>query len=63
MPFVFAESIKLMEEFRLSQGLLFLDALIAATSICNKLTLVTDNVKHFQFIKKLQLVPWKEVGT
>lgn len=52
-----AKAIELLEEFYLSNGLLFLDALVAATAIENKLTLVTGNLKHFRFIKELEIAP------
>lgn len=50
-------ALELIEEFYLSHGLLFLDALIGATALENKLVLVTANVKHFRFIKGLQIIP------
>lgn len=56
-------AIKLMEKFFLSHGLKFLDALIAATALENKLLLVTGNLKHFIFIKGLNVVSQKEVLT
>ena len=46
-------SIELLEKYNLSHGLLFLDALIAATCIIRKKILVTDNVKDFKFIEGL----------
>lgn len=56
-----ALAIKLMREFCLSHGLLFLDALIAATALENKLILVTGNLKHFKFIQGLKIVSQKEI--
>lgn len=58
---IVARALDLMKQFYLSHGMKFWDALIAATAIENKLTLVTDNVKHFTFIKGLQIVPQKEI--
>lgn len=49
-------ALELMKEFYLSHGLLFLDALIGATALENKLVLVTANVKHFRFIKGLEVI-------
>lgn len=49
-------AIELMKQFCLSHGLRFLDALIAATAIENKLVLITGNVKHFRFIKGLEVI-------
>lgn len=54
-------ALTLLADFHLSHGLFFLDALIAATAIENKLILVTENVKHFRYIKDLNVVPYKEV--
>jgi tRNA(fMet)-specific endonuclease VapC len=34
------------------------DLLIGATAIANKLTLVTDNVSDFKFIKSLKVENW-----
>lgn len=55
------KAISLMNQFYLSHGLAFLDALIASTALVNKLILITGNVKHFQFIKGLQTLPQKEI--
>jgi len=49
-------AISLLEKYFLSQNLLILDALIAATAIENDLFLVTDNSKHFKFIPSLKLI-------
>jgi len=43
-------ALKLMEKYYLDHGLLFLDALIAATALCSQLVLVTGNTKHFSYI-------------
>lgn len=56
-------AINLMYRFFLSHKLEFMDALIAATAMENKLTLVTANVKHFAFIKGLKLMDWKKYKT
>ena len=37
-----------------------MDLLIAATAICNELTLVTNNTKHFENIPGLNLENWKK---
>ena len=36
-----------------------LDLIIAATALCNNLTLVTNNQKHFQGIPGLMLTNWR----
>lgn len=56
-------AIELMKKFCLSHGLKFLDALIAATAMENKLTLITGNLKHFTFIEELKTVSQEEVFT
>lgn len=57
-PEISEKSIKLMREFFLSHGLKFPDALVAATALEHKLTLVTGNIKHFSFIKGLKVADW-----
>lgn len=54
-------AISLMYKFFLSHNLKFMDALIAATTLEHRLTLVTANVKHFSFIKGLKLIDWKKM--
>lgn len=56
-------AIDLMRKFYLSNGLKFLDALIAATALENKLALVTGNFKHFRFIKGLEVISQKKAFT
>ncbi len=51
-------SLRLLEKYTLSHGLLILDALIAATAIRHHLTLVSGNIKHFQMIKELKVKKW-----
>lgn len=56
------KAIDLMKKFYLSKGLKFLDALIAATALENKLTLITGNLKHFKFIEGLSVVSHSNPG-
>jgi len=49
-------AITLMKKFYLSKGLKFLDAIIACSALENKLTLITGNLKHFNFIEELVTV-------
>jgi len=51
------KALNLLQNFNLSHGLLFLDALIGATALENKMVLVTGNVKHFKNIEGLQVTP------
>ena len=47
--------VKLMIKHFLKDNLRFLDALIASTALENNLILITDNIKHFKFIKGLKV--------
>ena len=58
---VSAKAITLLKTYRLSHGLLFLDALIAASAIGRKYVLVTANIKDFRFIKGLEIIPQAEI--
>lgn len=55
------KALDLLKRFYLSNGLLFLDALVAATAMENKLTLVTGNLKHFRFIKGVEIISQETV--
>lgn len=55
-----ALAIELMKKFYLSHGLKFLDALIAATTLENRLILVTGNLKHFRYINGLEVISQKK---
>ena len=48
-----------IEEFALSHGLRAGDAIIAATAVENKMTLVSSNAKHFKSIKEIKLRVFK----
>lgn len=61
-PSVSERAIELMKEHFLSHHLELLDALIAATAIEYRLTLVTANVKHFSFIKGVKIESWQETS-
>jgi predicted nucleic acid-binding protein len=52
---IFLRAIKYVETYFLSHGLLFDDALIAATAVENGLTLATTEKKHFKPINNLLL--------
>jgi predicted nucleic acid-binding protein len=47
-----------IEEYALSHGLRAGDAIIAATTVENSLSLVSSNVKHFKPIRELKLNPF-----
>ncbi|MGI8468563.1 MAG: PIN domain-containing protein [Pyrinomonadaceae bacterium] len=50
------KAIELIETYSNSQGLFLADAFIAATALEYGVTLITYNIKHFQFIKDLKLL-------
>lgn len=50
------KALELLTDFSTSNGLKFMDALIAATAIFNHLILVTNNIKHFRFIPELEVL-------
>ena len=52
------KSVELLEQYRLSHGLLIPDALIAATAIENNENFITKNQKDFKFITGLKLLPY-----
>ena len=53
-------AIELLRKYNLSHGLIFLDALIAATCIIREKVLVTENIKDFRFIPSLKVLSQKE---
>ena len=54
-PATTATAIKLMEALSLSHNMQMGDALIAATALEHKLTVLTGNVKHFKAIRDLDV--------
>ena len=50
------KAISLLRSYSLSHGLRTVDAIIAATSMTGKFTLVTGNWRHFNMIEKMKLV-------
>ena len=51
-------AVKLLQEYRLSHGLLIADALIAATAISGNASLISKNQRDYRFIKELTLLPY-----
>lgn len=51
-------AIDLLNQYRLSHGLLIADALIAATAIVFDLPLVSKNQRDYRFVDKLKLLPY-----
>ena len=54
-----ARAVGLVEEHFRTRHLQLADALIAATALEHQFSLATGNIKHFRFIKGLQLKPFK----
>lgn len=54
-PAITARATELMEDLSLSHGLQLGDALIAATALEHRLTVVTGNFKHFSPIENLRV--------
>lgn len=51
-------AVELIQQYRLSHGLLIPDALIAASALSWSIPLATKNQRDFRFIEKLRLVEW-----
>jgi predicted nucleic acid-binding protein len=49
-------AVALLRQYRLSHGLLIIDALIAATALAHGETLYTKNVRHFRMIPDLRVI-------
>jgi predicted nucleic acid-binding protein len=49
-------AVALLSQYRLSHGLLIIDALIAATALAHGETLYTKNVRHFRMIPGLRVI-------
>jgi len=52
------KAIHLLQEYRLSHGLLIADSLIAATAITQNWPFITKNQKHYKFIDGLNLLSY-----
>lgn len=55
-PEIALQSLELIDKYSASRGLFLADALIASTALVNDLTLVTYNLKDFDFIKGLSVI-------
>jgi len=53
-------AVNLLNQYRLSHGLLIADALIAATAIVRQDRLITKNQRDFRFIESLNLLTYPE---
>jgi predicted nucleic acid-binding protein len=50
-------AVSLLNEYRLSHGLLMADAMIAATALVNEIPFLTRNQRDYRFITGLELLP------
>lgn len=51
-------ALKLLQQYRLSHGLLIPDSLIAATAIDQSMSLISKNQRDYRFIADLELLPY-----
>ena len=51
-------ALRLLEQYRLSHGLLIADSLIAATALGHACPLISKNQRDFKYIKQLRLMPY-----
>lgn len=57
-PAISRKAVSLLQEFRLSHGLLIADAFIAATAIVEEVPFVSKNQRDYRFIDALDLLPY-----
>ena len=57
------QAVDLMNEYRLSHGLLIADALIAATAVHLELSFISKNQRDYRFIDGLELLPYPQPFT
>jgi hypothetical protein len=56
---VSVKAIELMKNYFLSHGLMIPDALIAATAICNNISLLSKNQRDYRFMTELNLLSYR----
>lgn len=52
------KAVALLQQYRLSHGLLIADSLIAATAVSLQLPLISKNQRDYKFIPELDLLPY-----
>lgn len=57
-PAISTQAVQLLQQHRLSHGLLIADALIAATAIESNYAFISKNQRDFRFITELTLLPY-----
>ncbi len=58
MELISDKAVELLQQYRLSHGLLIADSIIAATAITHGQPLITKNQRDFRFITDLNLLPY-----
>lgn len=58
-----ARAVELLQQYRLSHGLLIPDALIASTALSQGIKLVSKNQRDYRFVEGLELLPYPEPFT
>lgn len=53
-----SKAVALLQQYRLSHGLLIADSLIAATAVSLQLPLISKNQRDYRFIPELELLPY-----
>lgn len=53
-----SKAVTLLQQYRLSHGLLIADSLIAATAVVWEMPLISKNQRDYKFITKLELLPY-----
>lgn len=53
-----SKAVALLQQYRLSHGLLIADSLIAATAVTWDMPLISKNQRDYKFISELELLPY-----
>ncbi len=53
-----SKAVALLQQYRLSHGLLIADSLIAATAVAWEMPLISKNQRDYKFISELELLPF-----
>ena len=61
--YISRQAVGLLNEYRLSHGLLIADALIAATAVHLELSFISKNQRDYRFIDGLELLPYPQPFT
>jgi predicted nucleic acid-binding protein len=61
--YISRQAVGLLNDYRLSHGLLIADALIAATAVHLELSLISKNQRDYRFIDGLELLPYPQPFT